>query len=296
MISDIVAKRCFHQNKEAVELILSIIFHCDMKLTCNPEIQVEFKYSKKTRGACLDLVAISGNHVFNIELENNPNRKRIISNSRYYQKVAGIKYSHAKTNKNDSNDIITSVIYLCKTDLFFKKQKYYSCNLTRGTYCDIPSLEEDSIVYINTNIQDDSALGKLCFDLNCSDPSKMHYQPLKECLLALRRNQEEVDAMCYEVMKIAKKEAKIAAKKAKVEGFAAGKKEGLKQGFNQGIIQGNEQGITQGMKLGMKQKALKVLERLLDHGERNLDLLTYVTDLNQDTIIKIAKQKKVILQ
>ena len=26
----------------------------------------------------------------------------------------------------------------------------------------------------------------------------MHYQPLKECLLALRRNQEEVDAMCYD--------------------------------------------------------------------------------------------------
>ncbi len=87
--------------------------------------------------------------------------------------------------------------------------------------------------------------------------------------------------MCYEVMKIAKKE---------------GLKQGIEQGFNQGIMQGNEQGITQGMKLGKKQKALKVLERLLDHGERKLDLLTNVTDLNQDTIIKIDKQKKVILQ
>ena len=52
------------------------------------------------------------------------------------------------------------------------------------------------IIYVNSSVQDDTALGKLMHDLHCSDPHDMYSKILARRVKKLKETQKGVDIMC----------------------------------------------------------------------------------------------------
>ena len=52
------------------------------------------------------------------------------------------------------------------------------------------------IIYVNSSVQDDTALGKLMHDLHCSNPHDMHSEILARRVKELKETQKGVDIMC----------------------------------------------------------------------------------------------------
>ena len=52
------------------------------------------------------------------------------------------------------------------------------------------------IIYGNSSVQDDTALGKLMHDLHCSDPHDMYSEILARRVKELKETQKGVDIMC----------------------------------------------------------------------------------------------------
>ena len=52
------------------------------------------------------------------------------------------------------------------------------------------------IIYVNSSVQDDTALGKLMHDLHCSDPHDMYSEILARRVKELKETQKGVDIMC----------------------------------------------------------------------------------------------------
>ncbi len=52
------------------------------------------------------------------------------------------------------------------------------------------------IIYVNSSVQDDTALGKLMHDLHCSDPHDMYSEILARRVKELKETQKGVDTMC----------------------------------------------------------------------------------------------------
>ena len=56
--------------------------------------------------------------------------------------------------------------------------------------------DEAHIIYINSQIQDETELGKLMQDFYCTDAKEMHYSILAERVRYFKENQEGVRIMC----------------------------------------------------------------------------------------------------
>ena len=52
------------------------------------------------------------------------------------------------------------------------------------------------IIYVNSSVQDDTALGKLMHDLHCSDPHDMYSEILARRVKELKETKKGVDIMC----------------------------------------------------------------------------------------------------
>ena len=57
-------------------------------------------------------------------------------------------------------------------------------------------LPDTYIIYVNSSVQDDTALGKLMHDLHCSDPHDMYSEILARRVKELKETQIGVDIMC----------------------------------------------------------------------------------------------------
>ena len=81
------------------------------------------------------------------------------------------------------------------------------------------------IIYVNGENTDDTPLGRLMHDFHCRFPEDMHDSILKEKVMSIKSNYEEVKKMCKEVERYARKEAKKYAEKMKKEYAEKMKKE-----------------------------------------------------------------------
>ena len=80
----------------------------------------------------------------------------------------------------------------------------------------IPLNDEQHIVYVNGEIMDDTPLGKLMADLQQSNPDKMHYSLIADCVREHKSNKKGASNMAGDIEKVYK------------EGIADGKAEGIR--------------------------------------------------------------------
>lgn len=65
---------------------------------------------------------------------------------------------------------------------------------------------ESQIIYVNSKIKDESALGKLMHDFPYTDAKDMRYKILADCVRYFKEDEEEVATMCKAMEEMRKEE------------------------------------------------------------------------------------------
>ena len=170
--------------------------------------QVHSQYNLKNlqgRSARLDIFAVdSKGQVYNIEIQRNDkgaSRKRARYNS-----------SLIDTNITEPGDEFEKlpesfVIFITENDVMQAHLPLYhinryveemGCNFDDGSH----------IIYVNSQIKDESALGKLMYDFSCTNPADMNYKILAERVKYFKEDKEGISIMC-QVMEDMRKETAL---------------------------------------------------------------------------------------
>ena len=92
-----------------------------------------------------------------------------------------------------------------------------------------PFQDQSHIIYVNSDIRGDTALGRLMHDFHCQRADEMYSQVLAERVRELKETQEGVDHMCQEMEKIYREGRKEGREEGKEEGRKAGRLEGKRE-------------------------------------------------------------------
>ena len=95
------------------------------------------------------------------------------------------------------------------------------------------------IIYVNSSIQDDTALGRLMHDLHCPNSQNMYSKILARRVKELKETQEGVDTMCDKLNELIAEERNEGEKR----GILIGEAQGEKRGILIGEAQGEKRGI-----------------------------------------------------
>lgn len=207
LLDDDFMTKCFENNREATELVLRIILN-------NPDIRVmsvQTQYNMKNikgRSLRLDIYATdSEGKKYNIEIQR-------------ADAGAGVKRGRYNSSLIDA-DILPSgyevdnlpetyVIFITEHDVFGKNKLIYHVDRfiqeTEEFFCD-----GSHIIYVNATYRDDSDLGKLMHDFNCSNPDDMNYQVLAQTARYYKEDKEGISTMCKAVEDMIREEKKSMA-------------------------------------------------------------------------------------
>lgn len=81
-----------------------------------------------------------------------------------------------------------------------------------------PFQDQSHIIYVNSDIRGDTALGRLMHDFLCQRADEMYSQVLAERVRELKETQEGVDHMCQEMEKIYREGRKEGREAGRLEG------------------------------------------------------------------------------
>lgn len=180
------------EDIECVELLLRIILNKeDLKV-----IEVHSQYNMKNlqgRSARLDIFAVdSSGAVFNIEVQRS-DKGAIPKRARYHSSLidANITEPGEKYEKLAES----FVIFITENDIMGAGLPLYHVN--RFVEETGNAFEDDAhIIYVNSQIQDETTLGRLMHDFSCTDPSDMYYKVLADRVFYFKKEEEGVLAMC----------------------------------------------------------------------------------------------------
>ena len=192
-IDDTFMRGLFKDNLPLAELVLRIITEKPDLMLTKCETQADMKRVTGARSICLDAYATdSTGKKYDIEVQRadngaDPHR------ARYHSSVKDIENLDENQNYSDLPD--TYVIFITENDYFKEGKPIYqiqNMNLTTG------KLFEDGthILYVNGEYRDDSDIGKLMHDFNCTDADDMNFTLLAEKTRYLKENPKGVHEMC----------------------------------------------------------------------------------------------------
>ena len=172
------------------------------------------------KSVTLDIYGLDDkNRYINIEIQTYKSGSSV-KRARYHISTIDTSIHGPKTKWKDLKEVY--VIFITDKDYLGKgKSIYYidrdseDMNINDGTH----------IIYVNGENTDDTPLGRLMHDFHCRFPEDMHDSILKEKVMSIKSNYEEVKKMCKEVERYARKEAEKYAEKMKKEYAEKMKKE-----------------------------------------------------------------------
>ena len=180
------------EDIECVELLLRIILKKDdLKVT-----EVHSQYNMKNlqgRSARLDIFAVdSAGDALNVEIQRS-DRGAIPKRSRYHSGLidANVTEPGDKYEKPPES----FVIFITENDVIGAGLPIYHINRfveeTGNHFGD-----DAHIIYVNSQIQDETTLGRLMHDFSCADPSDMNYKILADRVRYFKSDEEGVLIMC----------------------------------------------------------------------------------------------------
>ena len=135
--------------------------------------------------------------------------------------------------------------------------------------------DEEHIIYVNSQIKDETSLGKLMHDFSCIDAKDMYYQVLADRVRYFKEDEKGVTFMC-KVMEDMRNEARA---EGRVEGRAEGRVEGRAEGRAEGRVEGS------------KEKAIIVARKMLNAGKFSYEEISEFTSLTLDEIKTLATKQ-----
>lgn len=180
------------EDIECVELLLRIILKKDnLKVT-----EVHSQYNMKNlqgRSARLDIFAVdSAGDALNVEIQRS-DRGAIPKRARYHSSLIDANV----TEPGDKYEKLPEsfVIFITENDVMGAGLPIYHINRfveeTGNHFGD-----DAHIIYVNSQIQDETTLGRLMHDFSCADPSDMNYKILADRVRYFKSDEEGVLIMC----------------------------------------------------------------------------------------------------
>lgn len=180
------------EDIECVELLLRIILEKDdLKV-----IEVHTQHNMKNlqgRSARLDIFAVDSiGTAFNIEIQRS-DHGAIPRRARYHSSLIDANV----TEPGDEYEKLPEsfIIFITENDIMKAGLPLYHVNRfveeTGNTFGD-----DAHIIYVNAQIQDETALGRLMHDFSCTDPSDMNYQILADRVRFFKQEKEGILTMC----------------------------------------------------------------------------------------------------
>ncbi len=186
------------QKIECTELLLHLILNRD-DLTVE---EVRTQRGMKNlwgREARLDILAVDKDgKYYNIEVQRrdegaSPKR------ARYYSALLDTNIT--EPGENFENLAETYVIFITENDVLGADEPLYHIDrIIRETKADFK--DDAHIIYVNSKIQDETALGRLMHDMYCTDPDDMNYKILADEVRYYKEDTKGVSKVCKIVQEI----------------------------------------------------------------------------------------------
>ena len=180
------------EDRTCAEFLLQIILKRD-DLTVK---EVHGQYSIKNlqgRSIRLDILAVDQkNRAYNIEVQRS-DRGASEKRARYNSSLLDANLTDAGDDYDALNE--TYVIFITENDVLKAGLPIYHVDRTvreTGTFFN----DQAHIVYVNSQIKDETALGKLMHDFFCTNSKDMYYPVLANRVWYFKENEKGVATMC----------------------------------------------------------------------------------------------------
>ena len=192
-IDDTFMRGLFKDNLPLAELVLQIITGKPDLILLKCETQADMKRVTGARSICLDAYATDATgKKYDLEIQRadygaDPHR------ARYHSSMLDVENLDEKQDYKELPD--TYVIFITENDYYKSGKPIYmiqNMNLTLNQ----PFEDGAYILYVNGAYRDDSAIGRLMHDFNCTCAEDMHYELLAEKTRYLKENPKGVSEMC----------------------------------------------------------------------------------------------------
>lgn len=193
LLDDDFMSKCFEDNIECTQLVLSIILE-------NDELRVQTVHAQHSiknlqgRSVRLDVLATdSSGKQYNIEIQRT-DRGAGARRARYNSSLIDANILEIGSDVDQLNE--TYVIFITENDVIGDNKPIYHINRTieetGRTFND-----GSHIIYVNAAYKDDrTPLGRLMHDFACTDPNDMEYRVLAERTRYFKEHKEGVSNMC----------------------------------------------------------------------------------------------------
>ena len=164
------------EDKACTELLLQIILNrTDLKVI-HVNGQQDIK-NLQGRSVSLDILAVDvDNKVYNIEIQRS-DKGASVKRARYNSSL--IDSNVTEPGEKYENLCESYIIFITENDIMKAGLPIYHVDRTVTETGKLFG-DEAHIIYVNSQIQDESALGKLMYDFYCTDAGKMNYEILAD--------------------------------------------------------------------------------------------------------------------
>ena len=197
LMSDIFMRNVF-KERECLEYVLQVIMGKQDLRVIDQIIQKDYK-NMQGRSAVMDCVARdSEGKQFDVEIQQD-NEGASPKRARYH---SGLMDMNTLNPGQDFDELPESyVIFITRDDalgyglpIYHVERKIEEVGKSFG--------DETHIVYVSSNIREDTELGRLMHDLHCKNAADMYSKILADRVRELKETQEGEDVMCRELEQI----------------------------------------------------------------------------------------------
>lgn len=179
------------EDKACTELLLQIILkRADLKVL-HVKGQQDIK-NLQGRSIILDILAVdTDNKVYNIEIQRS-DKGAAVKRARYNSSL--IDSNVTEPGEKYENLCESYIIFITENDIMKEGLPIYHVD---RTVIETGKLfgDEAHIIYVNSQLHDESALGKLMYDFYCTDAGKMNYEILADRVRYFKEDEKGVATM-----------------------------------------------------------------------------------------------------
>lgn len=183
------------EDISCAELLLRIILNDEGIRVLEAHSQRGIK-NLQGRSVKLDILAVdSHNRVFNVEVQRS-DRGAGAKRARYNSALIDANVTEPVDQYEDLNE--TFVIFITENDVMKAGLPIYHIDwVVRETGKLFE--DEEHIIYVNSQIKDETKLGRLMHDFSCTDAKDMYNKVLADCVRYFKEDERGVEIMCREM-------------------------------------------------------------------------------------------------
>lgn len=201
------------EDKTCAEFLLKIILNRDDLTVKEAHGQHDIK-NLQGRSVRLDILAVDEqNRAYNIEVQRS-DRGAGAKRARYNSSLLDANLTEPGDGYDTLNE--TYVIFITERDVLKRNLPIYHINRTIEETGETFN-DEAHIIFVNSQIKDETALGKLMHDFSCTDPKDMKYPVLAERVKYFKEDTKGVTNMCRALEEMRDETAREARHKNKLE-------------------------------------------------------------------------------